>query len=151
MKTIPLFLVKLLGISLLLYAVHKPLMMAYEFVLLGMIFQFPASKMMPPGQYYDSSLWLIPTMALVLATPGLVWKRRVLMLALGIFSYWVLDFVSFFIWVTPPLPNVQTSDAHFLYSLVWKMTGQWVLPFLVWIVAAHKQVGEYIGARATSD
>jgi hypothetical protein len=146
-KNVLLFLVKLLGFSLLLYAMHKPLMMAYEFVLLGIIFQFPASALMPAGMYYDSSLWLIPTLALVLASPQLSWKRRLVMLLVAVFAYWALDLCSFFLWVTPPLPNVNVSDAHYLYSLVWKMTGQWVLPFMVWLIAASRQVGEYFAVR----
>ncbi|MDT8420512.1 MAG: hypothetical protein RQ754_08780 [Desulfuromonadales bacterium] len=148
MKNVLLFLAKLLGFSLLLYAAHKPLMMAYEFVLLGFIFQFPTSALMPPGIYYDSSLWLIPTLALVLATPQLSWQRRVVMLLVAVCAYWALDLFSFFLWVTPPLPNVKASEAHYLYSLIWKMVGQWVMPFMVWLIAASRQVGEYFAARA---
>lgn len=151
MKKKLIFLAKLLGISLLLYAAHKPLMMAYEFVLLAVIFFFPSSQLMAPGLYYDSSLWLIPTFILLLATPGLSWSRRSLMLLVGLGSYWALDFVSFLIWVTPPPPNVQASEAHYLYSLVWKMIGQWVLPFLLWIVAAYRQINDFIAEKVTSD
>ncbi|MDT8421570.1 MAG: hypothetical protein RQ754_14175 [Desulfuromonadales bacterium] len=147
MKAVLLFLAKLLGISLVLYAVHKPLMMAYEYVLLTIIFQFPSSKAMLPGQYYDSSLWLIPTIALVLATPKISWKRRSLMVILGICVYWMLDFISFYIWTSPPLPNNQSSQVHYLYSMIWGMTGQWALPFLVWLVTAYRQVGRFFEVR----
>lgn len=147
MKSVLLFLVKLLGFSLCLYAVHKPIMIAYEAVLLEVIFQFPNSALMPPGLYYDSSLWLIPTLSLVLATPRLTWRRRLVMVFFAVCLYWSLDLLSFFLWVTPPQPGVKTSEAHYLYSLVWSMTGQWALPFLVWLVAASRQIGEYFADR----
>ena len=150
MKAVSLFLAKLLGFSLLLYAVHKPLMIAYEFVLLGVISRFPASELMPAGWYYDSSLWLIPSMALILATQQVSWRRRSIMLILGVCVYWALDLVSFFIWVTPPPPNVLVSEAHYLYSLVWKMTGQWVLPFLLWMMAAHRQIDAFFVTRVST-
>lgn len=147
MKQVLLFLIKFLGASLLLYAVHKPIMMTYEFVLLKGIFLFPSSKVMPPGLYYDSSLWLIPTIALLLVTPGLSWNRRATMLLLGFCIFLAVDFGSFLIWVTPPPPNTQVSEMHYLYSLVWKLTGQWVLPFMIWIIAAHKQLGHLHAAK----
>lgn len=147
MKQVLLFLIKLLIFSLLLYAFHRPLMMAYEYVLLSIIFQFPTSELMPPGLYYDSSLWLIPSLALLLAIPRLSWMRRGLMLLVAVGTYWALDLVSFIIWITPPPPNVQVSEAHYLYSLVWKMTGQWALPFLLWIIAAYRQISEFFDVR----
>ena len=147
MKQVLLFLVKLSGFSLLLYSVHRPLMMAYEYVLLSVIFQFPTSKLMPAGLYYDSSLWLIPSLALLLATPRLSWSRYCVMIMVAVSTYWALDLVSFFIWITPPPPNTQVSEAHYLYSLVWKMTGQWALPFLLWLIAAYKQIGEFFDTR----
>jgi hypothetical protein len=147
LKKILLFLIKLLSLSLLLYTFHKPLMMAYEYVLLSIIFLFPTSKLMPPGLYYDSSLWLIPSLALLLSTPGMSWQRRRLLLVIAIGTYWALDLVSFFLWLTPPQSNFQVSEAHYLYSLVWKMTGQWALPFLLWIIAAKNQIGEFFDAR----
>lgn len=147
MKNVLVFLAKLTLCSALLFAALRPLQIAYETVLFNVIGLFPQSAQIPLSGTFVSALWLIPTLALLLATPRISWKRRLLLLALAPAVYWLLDVASFLAWTHPPAPGIASGRAHYLYSLVWKMTGQWVLPFLFWLTAAHREVSAYLARR----
>lgn len=134
------FSLKALGILLLLYLLHQPLMQAYESALGRGISLFPSSQLIPPGDFYNSSYCLLAVSALLLTTPGLTWKRRSQMLISGLTAYLALDFASFLLWVTPPEVNFQGQAGQHIYTLLWKALGQWVLPLLLWLIAVRRQI-----------
>jgi len=140
-----LFLAKLLGFSLLLFACQKWVMMGYELILLLAMFLLSKGSGPFPA-YYDSAYRIIPFLALVLATPGLSPRRRLLSLLGGLSAFWAIDLLSFMVWGAPPSRGLGdgASKAHYLYSLFWELAGHWVLPILLWIIAAHRQLGELL-------
>lgn len=143
------FVAKALGVLLLLYVFQKPIILVYESIRVSGMSLFPSSRLIPPGAYYDSSYGLIPAIALQLTTPGFPWKTRSLMLMLGISAYLALDLTSFLIWVTPPAPNVQVQEAHYIYTVIWKMLGQWGFPLLLWIIAVYRQINGMLFLRSS--
>jgi len=138
-----LFLLRFIVISIVLYLLQDPLIFGYESVLLLTMSLFTGEIQ---TYYYDSSFRLIMLISLLLATPGIPVKRRALFVLYGICSLWLLDLVSFFIWTTPPPLQMGTriSKSHMIYSLVWRMMGHWVLPFVMWVLMAKNQLTDWL-------
>ncbi|PKN12524.1 MAG: hypothetical protein CVU69_07010 [Deltaproteobacteria bacterium HGW-Deltaproteobacteria-4] len=64
-------------------------------------------------------------------------------MAMGVGVYLAMDFVSTLIWGAPPPKTAWPSTAsqpHLIYSLVWELLGHWILPFVLWIVPAHREI-----------
>lgn len=96
--------------------------------------------------YYASSFRLIMLVSLLLATPGIPFKRRALFAVYGICALWMLDLASFFIWTTPPPLEMgsRISQSHIVYSLLWRMLGHWVLPFVLWLLMAKQLLIDWL-------
>lgn len=143
MRTLLLFLARLLAISLVLYAVHRYIMLGYE-VLLLLVCQPFAPSAESATAYYDSSYRIIPLLALILATPELTWKRRLAVLGIGVGVFWGMDLISTLIFGAPPPKTMnlatRASQVHIVYSLTWELLGHWVLPFVLWIVPLHREI-----------
>ena len=136
------FLLKVLGLSVILYLVGDLILLGYNFVLLQLYRIFWPLSWPEFLQGYNSALRTIPFIALLLATPGIPWKRRLAWLAGGLLVFMVVDMVSTATWGGPPSRErlVATSKSHYTWSLIWDTTGHWLLPLLLWLVAAHRQV-----------
>ncbi len=146
MKVKLLFLLKLLIISLVLFVFLGWIEKAYQVILL-VILSFVAS----PDQSavsldYSSYLRLIPFLALMLATPRIKPARRVSIIFIGLAIFLVIDIASILVWGS--FPNAQSTAAHLIFSHIWKTTGQWILPFLLWFIAVYKDIGEMFEARS---
>lgn len=143
MKQILLFLAKLLLISLLLYIFKDILMKGYEFVLLWLYSIFTHRSPAQLQTYYDSSFRVIPYAALVMATPRINWRRRSIFMVAGIGMFMAFDLLSTIIWQAPPPRDSRAANCssfHILYSLVWETVGHWVLPILLWLGMAYKEI-----------
>ena len=140
MKVKLLFLLKLLVISLVLFVSLGWIEKGYQIILiLGL------SLLLPPDQNvvsldYASYLRIIPFLALILATPRVKVGRRVVVILIGLAIFIVIDVVSILAWGS--FPNSQSTAAHLIFSQIWKTTGQWILPFLLWFIAIYKDIGE---------
>ena len=140
MKVKLLFLLKLLVISVVLFLCLGWIEKGYQIILL-----LTLPLLLPPDQNavsldYASHLRLIPFLALMLATPKIKVTRRFIVLLIGIAFFIVIDVASILVWGS--FPNSQSTAAHLIFSQIWKTTGQWVLPFLLWFIAIYKNIGE---------
>ena len=144
MKTRLTFLVLLILLSLLLFLLRDWLALVYQTLLLLLCSLVLPAEQQSVNLGYESSLRLIPYFALLFATPGLVWKRRLMMTVVGLLIFIAIDMLIILVWQSPPAPfaHGQVSFAHLLSSLVWDMLGHWLLPFLLWLIAVHRQFGE---------
>ena len=140
MKIKLLFLLKLLGISFVLFAFLGWIERGYHIILLMI-----CSLLLPPDQStvsldYASSLRIIPFLALMLATPRVKVSRRMVFILIGLTIFFIIDIVSILAWGS--FPNSQSTAAHLIFSQIWKTTGQWILPFLLWFIAIAKDIGD---------
>ncbi len=140
MKTKLLFLLKLLIISFVLFLFLGWIEKGYQILLLVVM-----SLLLPPDQSavsldYSSYLHLIPFLSLMLATPKIKLGRRVSVIFIGIVIFIAIDVASILAWGR--FPHSHSTVAHLLFSQIWKVTGQWILPFLLWFIAVYKDIGE---------
>ena len=139
MKVKLLFLLKLLVISLVLFLLLGWIEKGYQITLLLIL-----SLLLPPDQSavsldYASYLRIIPFLALMLATPLITIVRRVVIILIGLTIFVAIDVVSIMLWGS--FPNSQSTASHLIFSQIWKTTGQWILPFLLWFIAIYKDIG----------
>ena len=146
MKDLLKFLAKLILFSALLFTARDILLEISQFLLMG-ICSFIGMRITPEMLPYDSSDKLIPFIALVLATPRIRIRKRLAVIALGFAVFFLMDVVSIILWVSPltTYKSIGISEIHLIYSNAWNLAGRWILPFVVWIVAARKEVGEMLG------
>ena len=133
-----LFLCSLLSISLVLFLLQDLLAMGYQLLLLPL-----CSMLLPEGQNlvsldYDSSFRTIPFLSLMIATPKIAFKKRGIVILLGIAIFISIDVASIVIW--GDTPTNKSTFAHLFFSHMWKTFGQWILPFLMWFMAVHKDL-----------
>ena len=145
MKVKLLFLLKLLIISLAFFLCLGWIEKGYQIILL-----LALSVLLPPDQSavsldYASYLRLIPFLALMLATPRIKVGRRVFVILIGLVIFMAIDVGSILVWGS--FPNQQSTAAHLIFSQIWKTTGQWILPFLLWFIAVYKDIGELFVAE----
>lgn len=145
MKVKLLFLLKLLVISLALFLCLGWIEKGYQIALLLVL-----SLLLPPDQSavsldYASYLRLIPFLALMLATPKITVPRRVVVILIGLAIFITIDIASILVWGS--FPNSQSTASHLIFSQIWKTTGQWILPFLLWFIAIYKDIGELFAAE----
>ena len=145
MKVKLLFLHKLLVISLVLFICLGWIEKGYQIILLLVL-----SLLLPPDQSavsldYASYLRLIPFLALMLATPRIKVSRRMIVILVGLIIFIAIDIASILVWGS--FPNSQSTATHLIFSQIWKTTGQWILPFLMWFIAIYKDIGELFVAE----
>ncbi|MBJ6749133.1 hypothetical protein [Geomonas anaerohicana] len=134
MKTIMLFLGKLLLFSLLALPMVEWFDRAYQSILqLGVA---------DTGDIpFMSAHLLYLFFVLVLATPRLGLRRRVIGIAIGLLLYLLIDRLMISVWKA--LPYTQKPGpvpAKEFYTNVYYMVMHWMLPFLLWIVIAYRQI-----------
>lgn len=136
------FIFSFLFISLVLYFLIKPVAFCYQFVLVAVMLLFTSEIV---NYYYDSSFRLIILISILLATPGIPIKKRLLFSLYGVLSLWAIDLISFAIWTTPPqlMSGIYLNKPHLVYSLTWRMMGHWVIPFLLWIMMIRDRFQNY--------
>ncbi len=145
MKVKLLFLFKLLVISLALFLCLGWIEKGYQILLL-----LALSVILPPDQSavsldYASYLRLIPFLALMLATPRVTIARRVVVILVGLIIFIAIDIASILTWGS--FPSSQSTAAHLIFSQIWKTTGQWILPFLLWFIAVYRDIDELFVAE----
>lgn len=95
-----------------------------------------------PGQIpFMSSRLLYLVFALIVATPGLSMRRRVAGIGGAILLYLLIDRMMILVW--QELPYTQRPGpvpAKEFYTNVYYMFMHWMLPFLLWIVVAYREI-----------
>ena len=139
MKKKLLFLLKLLLISLLLFSCISWIGKVYQLLLFFVCSLFVSETQRGLQLEYTSYLRIIPFLALMLATPGITFRRRIGVTCVGLAVFIGIDAASVIAW--GGFPTRQSSPAHVIFTLIWQTTGQWILPFLFWFVAVYKNWG----------
>ena len=145
MKVKLLFLLKLLIISLAFFLCLGWIEKGYQLILLLVLSLLLPSDQSAVSLDYASYLRLIPFMALMLATPRITISRRVSVILIGLTIFITIDITSILAW--GHFPNGQSTAAHLIFSQIWKTTGQWILPFMLWFIAVYKNIGELFVAE----
>ena len=98
----------------------------------------PTTEMMeaPP---YDGSANLYTFLVLLLAMPGMGLRKGTIGVATGIALFLAADFFLTAIWL-PFLETPQPSLANMAASYGWLVVAHYLLPFLLWIVLAFRQI-----------
>ena len=137
MKRPLLFLCKLLLISLVLIPVFN----LFDY---GYLHVIQYANLTPLKQVaYVSSDALYPFFVLILATPGLSMKRRGIGIVVAISLALTIDLTMIHVWRTYPFKQeLHPTLAHIWAGETWHMTMRWLLPILLWLVVAYRQVEE---------
>jgi hypothetical protein len=82
-----------------------------------------------------------PFLVLVLATPRLGLRRKAAGIAAGLFLYLLIDRLMIPVWkILPYTQKPGPVAAKEFYTNVYYMIMTWMLPFLLWIVIAFRQI-----------
>ena len=139
MKKILPFLARLVIISLLFVPVLPFFHQSYKFVLaLTTTATMPTSEMMA-NLPYDGSNNLYTFLVLILAIPGMEIKKRLIGIVTGIGLFLFVDFFMIAIWI-PYLKTPRLSLANMAVSYGWLVVAHYLLPFLLWLAFAFRQI-----------
>jgi len=138
-----LFLLKFLGISLLLFIFSHTILYGYALVLGYIITFFNPQYRVPSdivGFIYISSITMLAFIALILSTPKVPIEKKAGFILIGMLVYMIIDFYGvqhiIFPQGTPPL-----DEDSFLRELY--LSSKWILPFLLWIVMSYSYFGNF--------
>jgi hypothetical protein len=146
-KILP-FLARLLVISLLFIPVLPYFHQSYKFVLaLITTATMPTSAVMA-NLPYDGSNNLYTFLVLILAIPGMEIKKRVVGIVSGIALFLFTDFFMTAVWI-PYLKTPSPSLANMAFAYGWLVVAHYLLPFLLWLAFAFRQI-EGLFRSATS-
>jgi hypothetical protein len=147
-KKILLFLARLFVISLLFVPVLPYFHQSYKFVLaLLTTTSRPTSEMME-SLPYDGSNNLYTFLVLILAIPGMNVKKRLIGIVTGISLFLFADFFMTAVWI-PYLKTPRLSLANMAVSYGWLVVAHYLLPFLLWLAFAFRQI-EWLFSSATN-
>ena len=141
------FLGKLLAFSLALFVLWPYISPAYIHVLKRILkAASPLYTVMPEDEslFQKMSIYLVPFIVLVLSTPKITTGRKAEFIALGIFIFFVQDFIFFqyLISIEGDAAVPEQSLADVIYQNV-----KLLLPFLLWIIMSYPYLGELFKAR----
>lgn len=139
MKKLLLFLARLLGISLLLVPALPWLQQCYGYLLAEMVSATSSTREMTIDLPYDSSNNVYTFLVLLLAIPGMEIGKRVIGVGIGVALFLFTDFFMTAVWL-PHLSTPQPSLANMAVSYGWLVVAHYLLPFLLWIVLAYRQI-----------
>ena len=139
MKKLLLFLVRLLVISLLFIPALPSLHYSYKFVLaLITTGQIPTTEM-TEALNFDAAGNLYTFLVLLLAIPGMAIKKRIRGVAIGIALFLCADSFMTAVWI-PYLKIHRQTLMYMAVSYGWIVVAHYLLPFLLWIVLAFRQI-----------
>lgn len=133
-----LFLLKFLGLSILLFIFGHQLLHAYACVMeLGMKLLNPNYHIIPARAeefLYGSSMTIIAFIALMLATPDVTLPKRVAALFVGLIAFLLTDwlFIQYVIFPQGQPVSNEDSPVFEIYLCI-----KWLLPFLLWIIMSY--------------
>ncbi len=143
------FLARLVVISLLFVPILPLLHRSYLFVLALMTTMTVPTNETMATLPYDGFNNLYTFFVLVLATPGLMMRRRMIGVATGIVAFLGTDVFMSAVWL-PYLKTPQPSLANMAVSYGWLVVAHYLLPFLLWFAVALRQIEElFRGVRDT--
>ena len=139
-----LFLLKFLVYSLALFTVRHQLLHGYTWFLgHGMNIGNPGYYIPPKLEefLYGSSVTIIAFFALILSTPSISNRKKVVVIAIGAIAFFLTDllFVQFVLFPQRQPISDEDSPVFEIYLCI-----KWTLPFLLWIIPSYPYLGELI-------
>jgi len=139
-KTKTLFLLKVLGCSLVLFIFWPSIFKFHATIVEFFLRIFDLRHHQPVASskaLYYGSMPLILLISLVIATPQVKNLKRAVLVIIGIFAYVLLNFVMTLLKITS-----SNSTGWFIYQGI-----RVVLPFLIWIAGAYHYLGDMCEAQ----
>jgi len=133
------FLARLTVISLLFLPVLPQLHHAYRYLLALITTASVPTAETIAAITYDSSSSIYTFLVLILATPGMKIKRRVIGIITGIVLISFTDFFMTAVW-TPYLKSASPSLSTLAVRYAWFVMTLYLLPFLLWLVFAFRKI-----------
>jgi hypothetical protein len=131
-----LFLARLVVISLLLIPVLPLFHKSYKFVLAFTTTPPMPTNLMMESLPYDGSNSLYTFLVLILATPGLDNRKKIIGITTGTGVFLFTDFFMTAVWL-PYLKTPRPSLANMTVSYGWLVMAHYLLPFLLWFIFAY--------------
>ena len=128
----------LILVSLMVFSCRQWLAAGYQSLLIIICSLLLPAARQTINLTYNSSVQILPFIVLMLATPAIVWQRRLLFSVLGLSAYLLIDLLCILCWPTGPGAGagmVQLTASH-----AWLTLGQWVFPFLFWFMAVRDRL-----------
>ncbi|UPU37855.1 hypothetical protein M1B72_09145 [Geomonas paludis] len=135
MKKILLFLAKILLFSLLMLLAIGWFEGVYRSILQAGVSD---SSTIP----FAGSRAIVLFFALILATPGLTVKKRCAGILAAVLLYLLIDRLMVHLWGVLPYAQKPGAAAQAFYTQVYYMFMRWLLPFLLWLLMAFREVEE---------
>ncbi len=85
-----------------------------------------------------SNFTIVPLVALILATPGIEFERKLNMFLIGIFTLFCLHTIFFVIHFPMYLHSSQVAEAIMVFMAICNMA----VPFIIWFILAYKEIIE---------
>jgi hypothetical protein len=148
-KLLP-FLARLLVISLLFVPLLPMFHQSYKFVLAFMTTATMPTNEMMASLPYDGSNNLYTFLVLILAIPGMEIKKRIIGIVTGIVLFLFTDFFMTAVWL-PYLKTPRPSLANMAVSYGWLVVAHYLLPFLLWLAFAFRQIEGFYKGESVSD
>lgn len=136
------FLLRFLGVSLLLFIFGHQLLHGYVSLMAkGMKMLNPGYLLIPVRAeefLYGSSMVIIAFIALMVATPGMVIGKKAGIITIGLIAFFLTDwlFIQYVIFPKGQPALNEDSAAYEMYLCV-----KWLLPFLLWIMVSRPHLG----------
>ena len=140
MKKLSIFLLRLIFVSLLLDPVLPPFHQAYKFVLaLITTASVPTVEIITAVPPYDSISNIYTYFILILGTPSIPIKKRVVGIVTGIAVFLTGDIFMTSVW-TPFMQTPGTSLLNMVIPYSWNFASHYLMPFLLWLAFAFKEI-----------
>jgi hypothetical protein len=95
------------------------------------------------GNTYVSSSMVYPFTVLILVTPKVSLARKAVGIAASIFLAFLMDRFMFAMWgIYPFAPRANQSHYHVWAYDIWYVAIRWMLPVLLWLIVAYRQIGD---------
>jgi len=141
-----LFLAKVLGYSLGLFVLWNPISQAYIFILNELSVYLNPLRPMPTGSgevLYKNSIYMIPFISLILATPKIPIVRRTGIIVIGMLVVLLIDFFSIqYVFYPEGKSSVYVKYLGFIYQSL-----KWLLPLLLWILPCYPYLGNLLNPQ----
>lgn len=140
MKPKLLFLAKVLVYSLGLFALWHPISQVYVFIL-KQLYPLPVGA---EEFLYRNSIYVIPFISLILATPKIPIMRKTGIIVIGMIVVLLIDFFPIQYVFYPE----GESSVYVKYLGVIYLSFRWLLPLLLWIVPCYPYLGNLLNPRS---
>lgn len=151
MKQKYIFLLRFLGLSLVLFIFRQPILNAYTSVLLFFLNLLNSNYHVHSGLggfIYSSSMTILAFVALILAMSIISTGKRARFLILGVIMFLVIDYLGVQYMIFPQGRPPLDEDS---FLCEFYLSSKWILPFLLWIIMSYADIQALFSAKKVSE